>query len=317
MSDHFDGERFFNSTGARGAPFSKVLRMLREKRTPWPRDLEVRQRRPPARTQDSGTLITFVGHSTFVVQLDGCTVLTDPMYGRRAGPLNLLGPARRREPGVAFGDLPHIDVVLLSHNHYDHCDTVTLRRVQRMHAPLFITPLGNGRLLRRIGATRIEELDWWQTASFGASAFTAVPAQHFSARTPFDRNRALWSGFVIRNGNERVYFAGDTGYMPLFGEIAQRAGPIDVALLPIGAYEPRWFMKDIHMNPAEAVQAHIELGARKSIACHFGTFQLTLEGVDEPATRLREALADRGIGAGRFVVPAEGGTERVRERVNG
>src|SRR4051794_17971532 len=170
------------------------------------------------------------------------------MYSRRAGPFNMMGPRRVRDVAVPFDRLPRISLVLLSHNHYDHCDVATLRRLSAQFDPLIVTPFGNGRLLRSIGVRRVEELDWWQTAKMTRLTITLTPAQHFSARGPHDRNRALWGGFTVDSGATRIYFAGDTGYSPTFREIRRRLGPMDLALLPIGAYEPRWFMKDIHMN---------------------------------------------------------------------
>ena len=193
-------------------------------------------------------------------------------------------------------------MVLLSHNHYDHCDLTTLRALARRFSPVFVTPAGNAAHLRKAGARRIEELDWWEHSSTAPVPVTLARAQHFCARTPFDRNKALWGGFMIAAGNHRVFFAGDTGYGPHFRAIRERCGAPDIALLPIGAFEPRWFMQEIHMNPAEAVQAHLELGARQSIAMHFGTFQLTPEGIGEPVTALGAALRAAGVSAKDFLV---------------
>ena len=234
-------------------------------------------------------MITFVGHSTFLIQTAAGNVLTDPMYSKRASPLTWIGPRRVRQPGVRFDDLPAISTVLLSHNHYDHCDLPTLRMLAKRFDPVVVTPLGNGRLARSAGVRRVEELDWWQEARRSAPSITLTPARHFSARTPFDRNCALWGGFAFLAGDVRIYFAGDTAYGSFFRDIRRRLGAIDVALLPIGAYEPRWFMQAVHMNPAEAVQAHADLGAKQSVAMHFGTFQLTAEGIDAPARALEEA----------------------------
>ena len=179
--------------------------------------------------------------------------------------MGLFGPRRVRQPAIAFEDLPPISVVLLSHNHYDHCDLRALRALTHRFDPIVITPLGNGRLLRKAGVRRLEEMDWWQSAVSSPIAVTITPAHHFSAQTPFIRNRALWGGFLINVAARRIYFAGDTAYAPIFAEIRQRLGPPDLSLLPIGAYEPRWFMRSVHMNPAEAVQAHVELESRESI----------------------------------------------------
>jgi L-ascorbate metabolism protein UlaG (beta-lactamase superfamily) len=297
-TDHFDGRRFFNPNGANGQPLRMVPRLLLTPRTRWPSEVAVEPRRPPNPGPDEA-IITFVGHATFLIQAGATNVLIDPVFYRRASPLSFAGPRRARAPGVRFDDLPPISLVLLSHNHYDHCDIGTLRLLEQRFHPPVVTPLGNGRLLRSAGIRQVEELDWWETASV-APPVTATPAQHFSARGPFDRNRALWGGFLIEVGGYRILHAGDSGYGPHFVEIAARLGPIDLALLPIGAYEPRWFMKDIHMNPAEAVQAHLDLGARQSIAMHFGTFQLTPEGIDEPVRELGNALRERGVPAERF-----------------
>jgi L-ascorbate metabolism protein UlaG (beta-lactamase superfamily) len=298
-TDHFDGGRFFNPNGANGQPVWMVPRLLLTPWTRWPREVPVEPRRPPTPGPDQ-VVVTFIGHAAFLIQVGATTVLTDPVYSRRASPVQFAGPRQVRAPGVPFDDLPTISVVLLSHNHYDHCDLTTLQRLERRFHPRFVTPLGNGRLLRSAGIRQVEEIDWWETASAAPLPITLTPAQHFSARSMFDRNRALWGGFLIEAGGHRILFAGDTGYGPHFREIAGRLRPIDLALLPIGAYEPRWFMKDIHMNPGEAVQAHLDLGARQSIAMHFGRFQLTPEGIDEPVRELANALREGGVSADRF-----------------
>jgi L-ascorbate metabolism protein UlaG (beta-lactamase superfamily) len=298
-SDHFDGTRFFNPAGIALRSFAAVPRMLREPATPWPAHVE-EPAATPAPLGDALAAVTFIGHSTFLVQTAAGNILTDPMYSERAGPLNRVGPRRVRQPAVAFDDLPPIAVVLLSHNHYDHCDRRTLRRLAKRFDPVVVTPLGNAPLVRSCGVRRVEEIDWWQQARTAPLPITLTPAQHFSARTPFDRNRALWGGFVIALPEARIYFAGDTAYAPFFAEIRERLGPIDLALLPIGAYEPRWFMRAVHMNPEEAVHAHLDVRATFSIGMHFGTFQLTKEGIDEPLRALDEALRARAVPASTF-----------------
>ena len=298
-SDHFDGRRYFNPNGANGQPFWKLPRVLITPRTPWPREVPVQPRRPPP-PGPGEVSVTFVGHSTFLIGTATSNVLIDPVYAERAGPRSWTGPRRVRPPGVRFDDLPPISMVLLSHNHYDHCDTGTLKLLARRFNPAAVTPPGNGRLLRSVGFRKIEQLDWWETSSTTPLPVTVTPAQHFSARTPFDRNRALWGGFLIEAHGRRIFHAGDTGYGPHFRVIGERLGPIDLALLPIGAYEPRWFMKDVHLTPAEAVQAHLDLGARQSVAMHFGTFQLTPEGIDQPVRDLSVALRDRAVPAEQF-----------------
>jgi L-ascorbate metabolism protein UlaG (beta-lactamase superfamily) len=276
-------------------------------------EVPVEPRRPPRPGPDD-VVVTFIGHATFLIQSAAASVLVDPVYYERASPLSFAGPRRVRAPGVGFDDLPPVSTVLLSHNHYDHCDLGTLRRLDKRFHPRFVTPLGNGRLLRSVAVRQIEELDWWETSTTAAVPITLTRAQHFSARGPFDRNRALWGGFLIEIGAQRILHAGDSGYGPHFSEIATRLGPIDLALVPIGAYDPRWFMKDIHMNPAEAVQAHLDLQARQSIAMHFGTFQLTAEGIDDPVRELAQALAERRVPAERFRAVEVGESVRLRGR---
>jgi len=298
-SDHFDGRRFVNPTGIAGQPFSAVPRMLMEPRAKWPAWIDDPPRRP-APLDGAAAVVTPVGHATFLIQTAAGNILTDPMYSTRAGPFNLAGPRRVRPPAVGFDDLPPIAVVLLSHNHYDHCDRATLARLAKRFDPIVVTPIGNGPLARSCGLRRVEELDWWQAAAAPPLSVTLTPAYHFSARTPFDRNRALWGGFVIGAGGRTIYFAGDTAYGPFFADVRRRSPPIDLALLPIGAYEPRWFMHVVHMNPAEAVQAHRDLEAQLSVAMHYGTFQLTPEGIDEPVRALEEACRTQQVPLSRF-----------------
>jgi L-ascorbate metabolism protein UlaG (beta-lactamase superfamily) len=298
-SDHYDGRRFVNPTGTAGQPLSAVPRMLLEPRTPWPARVDEPPRRPPG-LDGAAAVVTFIGHATFLIQTAAGNILTDPMYSQRAGPLNLVGPRRVRQPAVPFDDLPAVSIVLLSHNHYDHCDLRTLRRLARRFDPLVITPLGNGALVRSAGIRRVEELDWWQAAETSALPIALTPAQHFSARSPLDRNRSLWGGFRLVVGGAAILFAGDTAYAPFFHDIRRRLGPIDLALLPIGAYEPRWFMQPVHMNPAEAVQAHLDLEASESVGMHFGTFQLTTEGIDEPLRALEQACRAKDLPPSRF-----------------
>jgi L-ascorbate metabolism protein UlaG (beta-lactamase superfamily) len=238
LTDHFDGRRFFNPNGANGQPFWRGPKVLLTPWTRWPSEVAVEPRRLPNPGPDE-VVVTFVGHATFLIQVAATSVLVDPVYSQRASPFSVVGPRRHRAPGVRFDDLPPISLVLLSHNHYDHCDLGTLQRLERRFHPTVVTPLGNGPLLRSAGLRQVEEIDWWQTASAAPLPITLTPAQHFSARSPFDRNRALWGGFLIEAGRHRILHAGDSGYGPHFREIAARLGPIDLALLPIGAYEPR------------------------------------------------------------------------------
>jgi L-ascorbate metabolism protein UlaG (beta-lactamase superfamily) len=293
-SDHFNGRTFFNPSGANGQPLRQVPRMLRENGTPWPSRVSVQQRRPFS-IDGSRAVVTFIGHATFLIQTKHGNVLTDPVYSERASPVSFAGPRRVRMPAVSFDALPPVSLVLLSHNHYDHCDLRTLDAIEQAFHPLVVTPLGNGRLLKSAGVRRIEELDWWQDSATSPIPVRVTAAQHFSARTPFDRNRALWGGFMLTIDGRRLFFAGDSGYGRHFVEVRERCRSPDLALLPIGAYEPRWFMKDIHMNPAEAVQAHLDLGAAQSIGMHFGTFQLTTEGIDAPLIALDTARREHRV----------------------
>ncbi|NKC33925.1 MBL fold metallo-hydrolase [Roseomonas sp. BU-1] len=261
---------------------------------------------------------TFIGHASWLLQIGGVAVLVDPVWSPRASPLRFAGPRRVRAPGQPLEALPGVDLLLVSHNHYDHCDLATLQRVRARWAPPSLTSLGTGRLLRRAGLAAVREMDWWDSAETAGLRVTYVPAQHFAARTPFDRNRALWGGFVIQAPDgATVYFAGDSGWCPHFAEVGRRFGRIDLALLPIGAYAPRWFMQTQHMDPEEAVRAHLACGARASLGMHFGTFAgLTDEAMEEPATRLAEARTRHGVTPEAFRVPGFGETVLVQPAAN-
>jgi len=250
----------------------------------------------PAGLGPASAAVTWIGHATTLVQIGGRNVLTDPMFGERASPLRHVGPKRWVRPGVALSALPPIHTVLLSHNHYDHLDVGSVRAIAaRWPDAEWHVPLALGRTVRRMGVARVREHDWWDESTDGALTITATPAQHFSARTPFDRNRTLWSGWAVGGPGCRVYFAGDTGYHPAFGEIGRRCGPFDAVLLPVGAYEPRWFMRPVHMNPEEAVQAYADLRSEAvMVPVHWGTFKLTDEPMDEPPRRTEAAWRAAG-----------------------
>ncbi len=316
VSDHCDGHRFFNPGVDTDRSFADLWRWRRSgRRVPWPETVPVAPAPPPPPAASPGELLlTFVGQATVLVQVEGCNILTDPIWSDRASPLAFAGPKRARAPGLAFADLPRIDLVLLSHNHYDHLDVATLKRLRDRSAPRIVTGLGNGRLLRRHGLDGVVELDWWEccTPAEGVDV-TYLPAQHWSSRTPFDRRGALWGGHAVQAPGACVYFAGDSGYGPHFGAIGRALRP-DVALLPIGAYEPRWFMGAQHMDPAEAVQAHRDLGVDLSLALHWGTFQLTDEAIDAPPAALAEARARAALADGAFQAPEPGTTVVWRRR---
>jgi len=322
LSDHFDGTLFFNPEPtirrANGKKFGLVsILRARWKRDPsvwatWPGHIENVPYPPPDQKIAEGSAgVTFIGPSTFLVRLPGLTVLTDPIFSKRCSPVSFAGPARVRAPGLALKNLPKIDLLLLSHNHYDHCDVASLRKLRRRFPDMHIvTSLGNAPFL---AAKRIKgaiELDWWQDQKFAGTRVTAVPARHFAARSLSDRNKTLWAGFVLEHGGTKIYFAGDTGYTKFFKEISEKLGAPDLALLPIGAYEPRWFMGPVHMNPEDAVKAFADLGAKRAIGMHFGTFQLTAEAIDAPERDLEIAKQAAGLAADAFVTLDFGETRR-------
>ena len=319
VSDHCDGTRFFNPPGRLQAlGFSELPRwwyrrlMLRQ-HAPWPGTV------PPPRTPvlpdgipARQLAVTFLGHSTFLLQLPGLNILTDPVFASRAGPLGLLGPRRVRPAALRLGQLPRIDVVVLSHCHYDHLDLAALRWLSQRHHPAIVTTLGNGPWLAARGVEKVAQLDWWQSHHPTPDLeVICTPAQHFAARTPWDKNHTLWGGFMLRTPAGLVFFAGDTGWAPHFAEVNARLGAPALALLPIGAYEPRWFMEPVHMNPDEAVRAHLALGARQSLGMHFGTFNLTDEAIDEPVKALAAARTAHGVAADSFTTLDFGETRDV------
>jgi L-ascorbate metabolism protein UlaG (beta-lactamase superfamily) len=291
---HFDGKRFFNPNAPQARGLLDAMRWnLTSRPGPSPRFVaDVAPSKPPSSVEGDSLHVTLVNHSTVLIQHSGLHILTDPIWSQRASPFTWIGPRRRRAPGVGFDDLPRIDLVLLSHNHYDHLDLATLRRLANRSQSQFIVPLGVARLLRSHGIGPVHELDWGDSLPVARTTIHCVPAMHFSARGIFDRNRTLWCGYVIETAARIVYFAGDTAFGAHFAQIRERFGASRLALLPIGAYAPRWFMSPIHMAPDEAARAHQILAARTSIAIHHGTFQLGDDGIDTPKGQLREAAAD-------------------------
>jgi L-ascorbate metabolism protein UlaG (beta-lactamase superfamily) len=258
---------------------------------------------PPERVGGGELRVTVVNHATVLVQMDSLNVLTDPVWSDRVSPVGWAGPRRRHAPGILFDDLPPIDIVLVSHNHYDHLDVPTLKRLSDKHRPRILTGLGNTRFLESKGIANARDLDWMEGVEVGdGMRVTSVPAQHFSGRGFSDRNGTLWCGFVIEGPSGRVYFAGDTGYGPHFTEASERFGPMRLALLPIGAYKPAWFMSPVHTSPAEAVQAHRDLEAATSVGIHYGTFPLADDGQTEPLEDLQRALEVQSLGSSRFWV---------------
>ena len=302
-TDHFNGTHFFNPEPAPHSPARRragLLRLLRARLTrnpttwaAWPAHIENHPYPPP----DPATPgITWIGHSSFLLHLEGLNVLTDPVFSERCSPLRFAGPKRVRAPGLAIEALPRIDLILLSHNHYDHMDIASLRRIRkRFPAAHIVTSLGNAAFLKRQRLPGAVELDWWETTRVHHAHITATPARHFAARTLWDRNETLWAGFMLNHHGRKIYFAGDSGYTKFFNEIHNRLGAPDLALLPIGAYAPREIMASMHINPAEAVQAFQDLRAKRAIGMHFGTFQLTAEAIGAPEQDLALALAEARV----------------------
>jgi L-ascorbate metabolism protein UlaG (beta-lactamase superfamily) len=281
----------------------------------WPTHIENADHPPPpAHASGENLSATWIGHSTVLLQTAGVNILTDPFLATRASPFTHIGPKRVRKPGLSPREMPPIDIVLISHNHYDHLDKVGLKELLKFHKPLFLMPVGNRKYLRSLRPDfDMRELDWRESVQFGNVRFTAMPALHWSKRTFDDANQALWCAFAIESPGGSIYFAGDTGYGEgaTFREVRERFGAPRLSLLPIGAYEPRWFMKPMHMNPEEAVQAHLHLGSRTSLAIHHGTIQLTNEPIDQPVNDLAAALKQHEISPGSFLVPDIGQTVQI------
>ena len=301
VSDHFDGVRFFNPDHLWSKSFGDALRgVWFSDKAEWPKSREGRLDRPPARIEGEALRVAAVGHATHLIQAAGLNILTDPVWSERASPVSFAGPKRVTQPGIAFDDLPKIDVVLLSHNHYDHMDVATLSRLAARDAPRMIVPLGNDAILKSHDPSiRADAFDWGDRVELApGAAATLLPAYHWSARGVTDRRKAVWCAFALDLGAAgRVYVAGDTALAKgaTFRAAKAEHGPFRLAILPIGAYEPRWFMRDQHMNAEEAVVAFGLLGAEAAIGCHWGVFQLTAEALDAPAEQLAASLQARGI----------------------
>ena len=298
---HHNGSRFRNIWGApREEPFLKAAG--------WILGRAVQQKEnvpPPVQPVDPKTLadrperlrVTWIGHASVLLQTTTFNLLIDPMFGHRASPLSFAGPARLTPPALRPADLPPIDFVLISHDHYDHLDASSIQAVERRDAPLFLAPLGVGRLLRRWGVSRVLELDWWQYVDLDGWRFHSTPAKHFSGRGLTNRDGTLWTGwFLAAFGNDlTIHFAGDTGYAEHFTAIHERLGAPEVAVLPIGAYRPRWFMESVHVDPVQAVQAFVDLRAKHFLPIHWGAFDLADEPLQEPPALLQQAAAEQNV----------------------
>jgi len=312
---HYDGERFFNPWGRIERPgwrvklpfvFRRLLGSLRMREG------------APARVANDGSFlranslhsqptVTWVGHSTLVVQMDGVTFVTDPIWSDTASPLAILGPRRLVPPGIAIDALPPVDFVVVSHSHYDHTDIYSLRRLADKGAQIFV-PLGLDRLLRRSGIERVSALDWWEEAKVGKVTVHCLPAKHSSGRGVGDLDRTLWAGWAVRGPTRSFYYTGDTGYFVGFAEIGARLGPFDLAAVPIGAYEPRVMMRDVHLTPEQALEAALDARAKVAVGIHYGTFDLTDEPLGEPPLRFHRHAMELGLAPDRVWTLAIGET---------
>jgi L-ascorbate metabolism protein UlaG (beta-lactamase superfamily) len=319
VSDHFDGLRFFNpgQPGPRGS--MDFLRwQFGDRGVAWPSIFASPSPadRPPRAFDDDGFRVSYVGHASFLVQSRGKAVLIDPVWSERASPVTFAGPKRVNPPGIAFDDLPKIDTILVTHNHYDHMDTATIGRLWQRNRPRIVTPLGNDTILKSdIPGMDVEAVDWDAVVDLGDGVRVhAEPTMHWSARGTGDRSHALWASFVIETGSRKLYCVGDSGFGDgrMFRRVAERHPNLAAALLPIGAYEPRWFMINSHMNPDDAVKALALCGAPVAFGHHWGTFRLTNEAVEQPAIDLATALATHGVAAENFTALRPGDVRIVR-----
>ncbi|WP_442897087.1 MBL fold metallo-hydrolase [Enterovirga sp.] len=306
VTDHFDGVRFHRPGHD---PEKGLLELARWQlsrargRGSWPARFPSPFAAYPAERVE-GLRVTLVGHATILVQAAGLNILVDPVWSERVSPTRFAGPRRVNPPGIAFDDLPPVDAVLVTHNHYDHLDVVTIGRLWERDMPRIVAPLGNDTIIRAYeDAAAVDTLDWGGGLDLGEGVSLHLePANHWSARGVNDRRMALWGAYVLKTPRGTLYLAGDTGYGDgdIFRAVPERHGPVRLACLPIGAYEPRWFMQPQHMNPADAVMAFRDLGAQEAIGIHWGTFQLTDEGIEQPPADLAAALAEAGIAPERF-----------------
>ncbi len=311
-SDHFDGEHFFNPTISnpnKRSIFFGLKIWMEIGRTVWPKNVE---NHPYLRLSENLTendvAVTLVNHSTFLIQFKGINILTDPVWSKKVGVMNLIGPTRVRKPGINFENLPHIDLVVISHNHYDHMDLPTLKKLNEKFSPTFLVPLGNKEQLESIGIKKVTQLDWWKDSFIKDMKITFTPTQHFSSRGLFDYNKALWGSYMFQFHGSNIYFGGDSGYSIHYKEIYRRLGESDLAFLPIGAYEPNQLFKSMHMKPEEAVQAHLDLHSKQSVGIHEGTFKVAAEAINQPRIDLKKALVKLSIAEDKFVVLEEGQT---------
>ena len=304
-----DGIFYNNYIDHKMATFKEFWKWRKESKRPEPLSFPLVKNDPQFLKENrSQKTLTWIGHASFLIQIDGINIITDPHLTKRASPVVFAGPSRTTPPGLNIEDLPEIDVIVISHNHYDHLDYQTILKIIRKqikNQPLVLVPLKLKKLLESFGARNVKELGWWDTTSFNNLNIHAVPVQHWSNRS-FNTNKTLWCGWVFENEDFKSIFVGDTGYSKDFSTIQQKFGPMDLSMIPIGAYAPRWFMKDHHCNVEEAIQIHKDLKSKKSIAMHWGTFQLTDEPMDEPVKLLKKLTIENNFLPDEFIAMTHG-----------
>lgn len=313
-SDHFDGKRFFNQDKGRKQGFLDFLKWLTTRDAPiWTKvEAAIPEKKFSSRVGPGELQITFVNHSTMLIQMDGLNIITDPLWAERTSPVSFTGPQRMHPPGMHIEALPPIDVIVVSHNHYDHMDLTTIKIIADRDKPKIFTGLGNRVTLEKSGIEQVTEMDWWQSATLSDKlTLSFVPARHFSNRGMCDQNKTLWGGFVIESPAGAVYFAGDTGFGLHFEQIARRCKHIRLALLPIGAFRPEWFMAPHHLSPKDALNAHFVLQAQTSVAMHYGTFRLGDDKQNEPVEVLQKAIAAADMKNTQFWIMTFGETRQV------
>ena len=299
-SEHFYNGQFNNKVMEEHSLWSFLYTRATTDWSSWPEWIDTAFGPKPREKTDDDVIVTMINHATVLIQSGGLNIITDPIYSLRASPFSFLGPKRVRKPGIKFEDLPKIDAILISHDHYDHLDLPTIKKLSQRDQSKVFVGLGVGQHLTSIA--NVQEFDWWQSTSLSEQMkITFVPVQHFSGRGLFDRFSTLWGGYVIETANKKIYFGGDSGYADHYKQTHEKFGAMDLAFLPIGAYAPRSFMGYAHMDPEQAIQAHLDLHSKQSIGIHYGTFQLTAEPINEPQELLLKEKAKANIEADKFI----------------
>lgn len=318
MKPHHSPDGFLNNYPHAGKTFADFLKWSWDRTSPEPVTFPLTANNPEfLKSNRTETSLTWVGHSTFLLQWEGLNILTDPHFTERASPVSFAGPKRHTPAGLSLDQLPDIDVVIISHDHYDHLDLKSVQRLyerQKARPPVFLVPLRLKDWFADNGIPVADELDWWDFRQVSGLRFHCVPVQHFSGRSLTNRNSTLWCGWVIEStSGNRVFFAGDTGYSNDFKDIRNRLGDMTLSLIPVGAYDPRWFMQSMHVNPEEAVQIHEDVGSAYSVGMHWGTFILTDEPMTEPPARLAGAMKAKGLNPAAFTVMQHGETRHLND----